>query len=900
VEDIFKRVNSIKNITNSSLSGILSKVNINFETLSNSFDDYLTLINFNQTANSISIKELTVDTIHLNKLLHIDLFGDNDLSNDLRIDDQGRIYAKSFIGELSEVERLRLKSLAPSQLYLETGLPVAGVPGDIIFTGVDFFGYMGESFGWKSLTFGESEFSDLFAGVGANDIEYDNLITGSPGIGTNIQDALDSLYLLIQALGGSGGGSVGTPGSNNNIAVWQNNSLVGSLWNVNPTGELYPTSTYNIGTSTNKIGKILLSNTSLAITPEEGTLEYDGNSVFFTVSSTRYDLLSAGTAQIGQAEDTDYTDGLFTDFVPTTPVGTAVDRFNEILKSLVPPPAPILSNYDGTKSGTHVNGKLSFDSSNPITAQSYFGGDLSTSPILVDGTWSILDHPTSQIAERFGICSLASGNITGDLNYQVIAHTATPTPSYAAKMFSDADKGYLKLYINGTEKVSATIDLTILSATDSTSSGASSGINISVATPSYFAQGDPFVFFYNRTGTYLVRMDDSLIRQGYNYIYIQHIDGTNFNRILGNLEFILDDDATSTSYSGNSLHTLSMTGSKKISGIDYHTGGTAQYNVNIDNAYRNTYSQDSDAISFTGNSNTYGVLLSASSQALGNCSGNEALQVSIVNKVATLTSSGRRILNNLISVTTNVKRTIQGNTSGGASSINNILLDNVSASSTAYVEGFDDETYRLKSGISYNLVSDITSNPWDSTQSLSDGSSGHTDGLQVIDSRLLYSGTNGYVSDFRTTNIINGSVFNDGGTGGSARNYTGLAGSRTFIRYFRQVSPTTSNFTMTINGATGTFVPTTTSLTGNNIHVEIKLPTQSGWFDAYDDFVTGQFNDGDGCRNATLGAGRAFGTTWGLTSGTLSTANTSGYIVIRITVGNSFAGYFSGITFNYV
>ena len=35
------------------------------------------------------------------------------------------------------------------------------------------------------------------------------------------------------------------------------------------------------------------------------------------------------TGTIGSAEDGTYTDGLFTDFTSTTPVGTAVDRFNE-------------------------------------------------------------------------------------------------------------------------------------------------------------------------------------------------------------------------------------------------------------------------------------------------------------------------------------------------------------------------------------------------------------------------------------------------------------------------------------------------------------------------------------------------------------------------------------------
>ncbi len=190
MEDIFKRLNSIKQISNSSLSGIINKVNVNFETLSASFGDYLTIINFDQTANSMVIKELTVDTIHLKNLLHVDLFGDADYANDLKIDDQGRIFAKSFTGELSEVERLRLKPLAPGELFLETGLPQSGIPGDVVFTGVDFFGYMGDSIGWRSLTFGADDLEAFF-------VKFDDAFSGSPGLGNNLQTVIQNLYTTI-------------------------------------------------------------------------------------------------------------------------------------------------------------------------------------------------------------------------------------------------------------------------------------------------------------------------------------------------------------------------------------------------------------------------------------------------------------------------------------------------------------------------------------------------------------------------------------------------------------------------------------------------------------------------------------------------------------------------------
>jgi hypothetical protein len=57
------------------------------------------------------------------------------------------------------------------------------------------------------------------------------------------------------------------------------------------------------------------------------------------IATQSIDLSSGGTTvAIGPAEDGLYTDGIFTDFTPSTPIGTAVDRFNEMLLLLAPTP----------------------------------------------------------------------------------------------------------------------------------------------------------------------------------------------------------------------------------------------------------------------------------------------------------------------------------------------------------------------------------------------------------------------------------------------------------------------------------------------------------------------------------------------------------------------------------
>ena len=63
---------------------------------------------------------------------------------------------------------------------------------------------------------------------------------------------------------------------------------------------------------------------------------------------------------IGEAEDGTYTDGLFSDFLSSTPIGTAIDKFNEILKIIVPGPSPSVDQINYTNP-SGIATKLSFE-----------------------------------------------------------------------------------------------------------------------------------------------------------------------------------------------------------------------------------------------------------------------------------------------------------------------------------------------------------------------------------------------------------------------------------------------------------------------------------------------------------------------------------------------------------
>jgi len=592
---------------------------------------------------------------------------------------------------------------------------------------------------------------------------------------------------------------------------------------------------------------------------------------------------------LGPARDGTYLDGIFP-FTETTPVGFAVDDLNEIILEIAPPPAPALSDWSGAKAGLNVSGKLSFDSTAPIAGQSYVGADGAPDPVTTDGDWVVA-------GKRLGIAGTLTGDITGILNDQVVADTGLPNPAFPADSFGDGEKGTMKMFINGTEVVGAFVDMTVLGSHDTTAGNTLSGLTLSAAFDTLFPKGSPLTLFQNRTGTWTVVDDDPLLVQGYNYVEVEHDNGSSIIT-LTRFDWIIDDNIDATIHSGEVLDNLVMTGSKKISGIDYHTAGTAEYDINIDNAYRNTYNADADAISHAGTN------LSASVQALAPNSGNELQQVVITDKTATIVpATGLRILNDEITLNTTTKRTVQGSTTSTGVNIDNILLDNVIASATDFVENFNDEDYRLPTNFNFDSFGGMVIGAYDGENSIkgADAIAGYSDGLQVIGGKLIYPGGNtGFPGDFQTSVILNGSTFNDGGTKGGARDYTTETGNKVYPRWFRRNSPTTGNFTVTITGSAGVnFVPLTTPLTGNNAHLEMRGPTQTGFMDGYVNFVTGQTADGDGARAIANGAG-GINAQLGLTMGTKSTANTGGKMVLRITTGPDFDQELDTITFNFL
>lgn len=571
--------------------------------------------------------------------------------------------------------------------------------------------------------------------------------------------------------------------------------------------------------------------------------------------------ITNGAGKIGAAEDGSYTDGLFTDFVPATPVGTAVDRFNEVLKSLSPSPSPAFTSVSVSQTG--VSGKLSFGATNTIAG--------------------FTNHPTidkngayTASGIRLGIFN-ASTALSGTLANNVAPNytNSRPYPNYS---FGDGDQGNLHLVVNGTTV--RTIDLTSFGSGASNNANGS-GFTLSAATSVAFTNGDPFTVFKYRTGTYAVAAAD--MRSGYNTFVVRHEYATGQYRDSQTYEWVVDSNTTATTYSAESLANLAMTGSRYLSGVNYNTGGTVNYNVSIANPYRNTYSSSAAAVNYNGTNVTI------TDEALPAMT-TEADGYVATNKVATV--SATRLLNGSLTVSTTLDRTVQSDVTSTGASVSGILVDNTADSSTVTSLTFNGEGRRINTGLSLTSTSygsgAAGSQPsaWVSTNSLVGADANHNTGLQVYNGTLIYPKTN-----FST--ITNGPAGNV--------NYSAAAGNRTFLGFFYDAAAH-SNFRFNVTATSTSFVSVATGPSANNLTFEVLAPntTQNGagtieWKDAVTAFTS---VNSIGCYASTYGS--TIPTNWGCTIGTRNTSTSGNVIVVRITASAAWTGSISSVVITWL
>lgn len=531
---------------------------------------------------------------------------------------------------------------------------------------------------------------------------------------------------------------------------------------------------------------------------------------------------------------------------------------------MAPSPAPALTTINTVTS--MYTGKLSFDATHPISG-------VTASPSAKDSTvTNIIKNTTT---------------VTGTLASNVAPNYTNGRP-YANNTFGDADQGILHVELNGVDI--QTVNLATFTSGNSLNAQ-NSGVNLSAATSVHFDNGNALDLFKYRSGTYTIT--PASMRSGYNSLLIKHEYATGLFRITNAVTWIVDADATLPAYSGESVHNVSMTGSKYLSGVQYHTGGTAQYDVTIDNLYRNTYNSSATAIAFNGSNVTL------TSQALTAPTAYTD-QVVIANKTATV-NTGIRILNSSFTIVTTTSKVFPANISSNGVVYNNLLVDSVADASTVINEGFDGEGFRMHAGVvltntTYGSgTAGASAYSWDSTQSLVGANANHNTGLLVANSVLAYPKVStGGVTNGNFSAVTNGPAGNP--------DYSVATGNRTYIRYFYDASAR-SNFKLNVTATNTSFVPVATGPSGNNLTLEILAPNTtvnaSGtvvWKDAATNY-SGVDSD-VGCYASTYG--NVIPTNWGLTIGTKNTSTSGKVIAVKITASAAWTGNISNIAITWL
>ena len=627
------------------------------------------------------------------------------------------------------------------------------------------------------------------------------------------------------------------------------------------------------------------------------TISNNGTGSFTIAAST------TGGSTIGDAEDGDYTDGLFVDFDPFTPIGTAVDRFNEILKALAPSPAPRLDDIDVADSG--ITAFLSFGASSDQTSASpAYPSVLGTagieSAVDVNGSYA---PATSGNNERIGIFAGAT-TINGVLNQDVASNSqGGGYVNYPVNSFGDADQGTLKLEVNGT--VVHSIDLTDVSVgagdsgsgTDNQVNGNGSGFtSLSAATDGTFSNGNAFTTFKHRTGNYTIDPADQ--RNGWNYARIVHtVNAT--DTVTNYIEWVNDDNADALAAAGNEM-VFEGSGSIHLSGVEYFQSGSAEYKVRVSNAYKYIY--DTTAISFP--TSTSATLSSSPSFSISNQSkptidtagGEDHAKVLHLTGSSAITAN--YFINGSVTAGVSVTHPRKSNLSNsGQATASGILMYDLSNTSNNTTETFRREDFRIISG-AYDTQASATdsANVWDSTVFITASNGGHSNGLQFFNSRL-----------YAPTNTLNSGDFRDDSDGGSLNNvplgnpdYSGqTTGQRTFYRWFRNTDGVKHyDLSIAINGSS-TIVPNTTALNASRIRVFVKIPEVTGWMDAALPFTIDQFQDNDGSYidNAYLNFDNSLNATNYLNFGNVGVENND-YVVLRIEADSTWTGYIDQIVVN--
>ena len=618
---------------------------------------------------------------------------------------------------------------------------------------------------------------------------------------------------------------------------------------------------------------------------------------------------------IGDPEDGSYADGLFTDFATSTPVGTAVDRFNEVLKILAPSPAPAVKTIKADEANG-AEAKLSFASGDGISGyQNAAILQYSKAPSGLDTIFPaigqndiyqvtssvITDAANSwQNATHFQLGVYNNQEITGTINYNVGASITNGYLAYASGGFGSAETGSLQLYRSGwgsfgDNSIVHSVDLSAFTGSGIPGTGSASSLNssgsgfifLSTTASSYDGNNSEWHIFKHRTARFKLSAADQA--SGSNLVQVRHVvDGTTYYSNW--IQWINDPDGASTalSISNARVENISLVGSKYISGVEYNTGMTANYKVDISNMYKNVFPSDSNTITFTPTNST-----TPTAQSVPNIGGSEDY-TKVLGVTGAVNYNGTYLLNGTIGMSLNATHPLKSNLStAGATTITGMLIDaDTSTPNSNLSETFEDEDFRIKSG-SYVNQSAVGSGGWTASAHMTaSGLSGHEDGMLLYNRRLYNP------KDADIPNAGNFSTLANVESG--QPNYNGISGIRTYFRKIQNTSGVSiRDLKITSQKSGFKFNVDTQALDTNDSHFYVKVPSSTGWMNITENFVYGSTSDGDGglingANNNSNNTGTG-NSVHCITFGTQSVADDD-YVLVKIET-NDMQGYVSQFDF---
>lgn len=621
-----------------------------------------------------------------------------------------------------------------------------------------------------------------------------------------------------------------------------------------------------------------------------------GSGITITTNNDTIIINASGGTTLGPARDGSYDDGLFP-FTPSMPTGFAIDDINQFLGLLAPAQPPALDQQ--STSGVFVNGKLSFGPSrNDISYQNVTIA-AGNSAIDINGLYT-------EATTRKG---LTQSDVSGVLNDTTVGDISGIP--YLNDSFKDGNIGRLVLELNGN-----IIDTLNLEGT--TGATASTRMSVSEATPVKFTNGNSFVTFRYRTGIF--NIPTSEFSNGFNYVRVLHTGSTIGSRVTNYTEWVYDPASTPISISGDSLTNLNMSGSKYISGVQYHTAGSVDYVGTLSNVYKNVYSNNGNAVSFPTKvnlSNPSSISLTGTGIIAGSSTALPNLNTAVTNPQDTLVDVNVTLPINVSKVLGNVGNTGKISTNinvlhpfttksltSAASSITGFLMYNINQSDNKESENFTGEVNRLQARDYSSLaIGDINlgAYTWNEEMDLITGDSLHNTGLLVFDGNLLYPNTS-YLSTQYGITLGDFSSVSNGPSGNP--DYSSASGVRDYYRLFKSNNTTTQStltFTISHTGTDDHFLTdggTGGVPSGDEIKFEFLIKraggSTHGWANPF--APTG---NPEGIAN--ISKSHAGGTT--TVTCTLSTTPRVGstdVVIVRLFVGSDYENRISNISINNI